>query len=110
MQADGPAEEKEMKEKELREVMNEVVGEIYFNAYCNLLSSKDFYEDYVKSGFNDKTDFSIANDYYTRACEDLTLICRLTGRNIKDELGKMPYPMSNEEITEWWTGGEQDVA
>jgi len=99
-----------MKEKELREVMNEVVEEIYFNAYCNLLSSKDFYNDYVKSDCNDKTDFSIAYDYYSKACEDLTIICRLTGRDIKDELGKMPYPMGRDvEITEWWTGGEQNV-
>lgn len=92
-----------MKETELKEVMNEVVKEIYEEAYTNLRLSHEYYRDYIDSELKDNAARITAYEYKERAYEDLGLIAKFTSEDYEELLAKMPWPLSYDvEIKKWW--------
>lgn len=92
-----------MKETELKEVMNEVVKEIYESAYGNLIVAQQHYRDYIDSGLTDTTSRSMADESKEHAYEDMYLISKFSNREYTEVLHEMPWPFSyDKEITRWW--------
>ena len=92
-----------MKETELKEVMNEVVKEIYESAYGNLVAAHIHYRDYIDSNLTDKISRSMADEFKDHANEDMYLISKFSGRDYTEVLNEMPWPFSyDKEITKWW--------
>ena len=92
-----------MKETELKEVMNEIVKEIYESAYGNLLVAQQHYRDYINSDLKDTVSRSMADEGKEHAYEDMYLISKFTGREYKEVIEEMPWPFSyDKEITKWW--------
>jgi len=92
-----------MKETELKEVMNEVVKEIYESAYGNLVTAHNHYKEYIDSDLKDKTARSMADEFKEHAYEDMYLISKFSDRDYSELLKEMPWPFSYDtEITKWW--------
>lgn len=89
-----------MKETELKEVMNEVVDKIYESASANLKVAQDFWMDARKANW--EVNMKSADEFYSRAMEDLSIIVELTGQDWEVLYDKAPFPFSEEEITKWW--------
>ena len=92
-----------MKETELKEVMNEVVKEIYESAYGNLIAAQIHYRDYIDSHLADEISRSMVDEFKEHAYEDMYLISKFSDRDYTELLKEMPWPFNYDtEITRWW--------
>lgn len=90
-----------MKETELKEVMNEIVNELYVNCRCNIVTARSCYKDFVESGSKDS--YGAMQMARESAFEDLRVIHRLAGGDYSKMLADMPSVYDYDEVvTRWW--------